>query len=134
MDVIPLGMVTLVMSAFLNASLPIAVTFFPAIVAGITTTVSKPVYLVITPLASTTKSLAFCAKAVPHRAVNSNNTVINFFILKLLHLKIVIHAHFKVLSFVNGKTPPSMEIAPFMAPLKKAAPKKYGVFTEIFDK
>jgi hypothetical protein len=57
-----------------------------------------------------------------------------FFILKLLYLKIVIHANFKVLSFANGKTPPSMETAPSMAHIKKAAPKKDGVFTEIFDK
>jgi hypothetical protein len=38
------------------------------------------------------------------------------------------------LSFANGKTPPSMETAPFMAHIKKAAPKTDGVFTEIFEK
>jgi len=40
----PYGMVTLVMSAFLNASLPMAVIFLPPMTAGITTSASKPMY------------------------------------------------------------------------------------------
>jgi len=57
-----------------------------------------------------------------------------FFILKLLYLKIVIHANFKVCSFANGKTTPkAWKQTPSMAHIKKAVPKTDGVFARIMN-